>query len=459
MLGYFGNYRVVVAGAGITGVVASIAAARQGAQTLLVEESGVIGGLVTGGRLTKPTGLVEGGIYREMLDRAEALGGADTAPRSSYWGAYSGVFDAEVMQRVIIELLEESGVEVLLHTRVTDAVADARMRGLEVWVKSGRRLILADAVVDASGDGDVAALAGAEFMLGRPSDGKTQPITSYLRLINVDVPRLAQFMRAHPDEFTDLVIPEVGENATSEDFTFNLFATGFTGLIARAQAAGDYRLPKDHITIKTGLLPGEMNINATRFQGNALDERTLTRAEIQIRKQAYNCYDFFKKYVPGFENAQILDVAPKLGVRETRRVIGDYILTERDVRSERQFPDTVGRTQAAIDIHEPGGVKGVMESVGRGYEVPYRCLLPRGIEGLLVAGRCISVDEIAHGSTRNTPVCALTGQAAGTAAALAASRGTTPRSLDLAVLQRSLEEQGIPLKLEGIAAPATAGPR
>ena len=446
MLGLLGSYDVLVAGAGVTGVAASIAAAREGAKTLLVEGSGVIGGLITGGRMSKPTGPVEGGIYREMIDRTEAKGGADSSTRVSYWGPYTSIFDPEVMQRVILELLEESRVEVLLHARIDDAIMEGRIaRGVGVHVKSGHKLVLGKAIVDASGDGDVAALAGAEFAVGRASDGLTQPITSYVRVINVDVVRLAQYMRDHREDFTDLVLPEA--TAAPEKYAFALFATGFTKVIERARKEGfPWIIPKNHITIKTGLLPGEININATRFHGNALDERVLSEAEIAIRKQAYCVYDFLRQYVPGFEKALFLDVGSKIGIRETRRIIGDYILTEADVRSEARFPDSIGVSKCAIDIHEPGGEKGLMESVGAGYDIPFRCLLPRGLDQILVAGRCISVDHVAHGSTRNTPACALTGQAAGTAAALSAKTGTTVRGLDVSTLQRRLREAGIPLR-------------
>lgn len=445
MLGLFGEYDVAVAGAGVTGVVAAIAAGREGARTLLIDGTGFIGGNVTAGRLTKPHGSVQGGIFLELMERAERMGGADTSRRRSSWGQYSGIFDPEVLQRVILEALEEARVETLLHAQITDVVVDDRVRGVEVQVKSGRKIVLSRITVDATGDGDVAAMAGAPFMLGRPSDGKTQPMTAYVRLINVDVPRLAQFMRDHPEEFTfDYVLPPEGGDR-NEDYTFKLLATGFVGLIKRAREAGDWKIPKDHITVKTGMLPGEININATRFQGNALDERTLTRAEIEIRRQAYNVLDFFKKYVPGFEHAALLDIAPKLGVRETRRIVGDYVLTGEDVQSERRFPDAVGLSLSAVDIHEPGGEGGSMATVKGGYGIPYRCLLPKGVEGLLVAGRCISADEIAHGSTRNVPACALTGEAAGTAAALAARAGVTPRQLNVSDLQAALAGKNVPL--------------
>lgn len=446
MLGLFGTYDVAVAGAGVTGVISAIAAARQGAKTLLIEGTGIVGGLITGGRMTKPTGPVEGGIFREMIDRAEALGGADSSTRVSYWGPFTSIFDPEVMQRVVLELLEESGTETLLHARIDDVIMEGHtVRGVRIHVKSGHKLVMAASTVDASGDGDVAALAGAEFSVGRASDGLTQPITSYVRVINVDVMRLAEYMQSHREDFTDLVLPETASRP--EDYAFTLFATGFARVIEQARQEGfAWIIPKNHITIKTGLLPGEININATRVHGNALDERVISNAELSIRKQAYCVYDFLRKYVPGFEKSLFLDVGARMGIRETRRIVGDYVLTEQDVLSEARFPDSIGVSKCAIDIHEPGGERGIMKGVGSGYDIPYRTLLPRGLDQLLVAGRCISVDHVAHGSTRNTPACALTGEAAGVAAALSAKTGTPLRNLSIAELQQRLRAVGVPLR-------------
>ncbi len=446
MLGLFGEYDVVVAGAGVTGVTAATAAARQGARTLLVEGSGMLGGMITAGLLTKPTGPVEGGIYLEMMQRARDLGGGDTGTYHTHYGTYTGTFDPQVMQRAIIEMLEESGVEILLHARVIDVLRCEQVRGLEVNTKSGRRLVLAKAMVDSTGDGDVAALAGAQFLLGRPNDGLTQPMTAYFRVINVDMPRLAAFLKSIREDLTDLVLPEEG-GERNEDYVFKLYARGFYKLIQRAKEAGDWRVPKGYMLIKAGLLPGEINVNATRIQGNALDDRTLSRAEIEAKKQVYSVHGFLRKYIPGFESAALLDIAPQLGVRESRRIVGDYLLTGDDVRQGRRFPDSIGLAKSPIDIHDPGAETGINLGVGEGYTVPFRCLLPRGVDGLLIGGRCLSADEVAHASTRNTPVCALTGQAAGTAAALAATSGVAPRQVEVGILQKRLVEAGIPLGL------------
>ncbi|MBT9330146.1 FAD-dependent oxidoreductase [Paracidobacterium acidisoli] len=442
----FGSYDVVIAGAGVSGTVAAIRAARQGAKTLLIEGSGVIGGLVTGGRLTKPSGVINGGVFAELLARCADYGAADRSLRSSYWGAYTGSFDAETLQRVILEAIDEAGVEVLLRAQIVGTVMEDRtLRGVEIQTKSGRKLVFAKVSVDASGDGDVAALAGAEFMTGRSADGLTQPMTSYMRILNVDIPALVRDCLEHRSDLRELTLPEEG-GERNEDYAMILVATGFAERIEQAKCEGfSWIIPRNDITLKAGLIPGELNVNVTRFHGNALDERVLSRAEIEIRRQAYCAFDFLRQYVKGFERSVFLEVAPKLGVRETRRIRGQYVLTEDDVRGGARFRDAIGLCNAPISYHDPDGEKAVMQSVGPGYGIPLRCLIPLGIEGLFVAGRCISVDEIAFASTRNVPACASTGEAAGAAASLCAATGSSTSAPPIAPVQQTLQQAGVVL--------------
>ncbi|MDB5522304.1 MAG: ribulose,5-biphosphate synthetase [Rhizobium sp.] len=446
----FGSYDVVVTGAGSSGIVAAIRAAREGANVLLLEGTGFLGGLITGGRLTKPTGLINSKIFHEMLDRCVGYKGADGRVRESYWGKYTGTFDAEVMQRVIIEMVEEAGVEVLLRANVVQTVMKhSAVHGLIIRTKSGESLVLAKAFVDASGDGDVAALAGADFMLGREADGLTQPITSYFRVLNVNVPALIADCEANRADMWEVVYPKEAGNR-NEDYAMAVLLTGFQQRIKDKVAEGfDWIIPKDHITMKTGLIPGEISVNVTRFQGNGLDDRDLSRAEIEIRKQAYCAFDFLQRYVKGFEDAIFLEVAPKLGIRETRRVTGQYILTEADVRGNKRFDDAIGLCNSPVDVHEPGGSRAIMDHVGIGYGIPYRCLVPLKLDNILMAGRCISVDEIAFGSTRNVPACTMTGEAVAIAAALAAKRGVSTSQISASEVQARLRELGVWLGTPG----------
>jgi hypothetical protein len=205
--------------------------------------------------------------------------------------------------------------------------------------------------------------------------------------------------------------------------------------------------------MKTGLIPGEISVNVTRFQGNGLDDRDLSRAEIEIRKQAYCAFDFLQRFVKGFESAIFLEVAPKLGIRETRRITGQYVLTEADVRGNRRFDDAIGLCNSPVDVHEPGGSRAIMDHVGVGYGIPYRCMIPQSLDNLIMAGRCISVDEIAFGSTRNVPACTMTGEAAAIAASLAAKRGVTLSAVPVGDVQERLRGHGVWLGTPGEAVP------
>lgn len=454
MFGFFGKYEVVVVGAGVTGIMAAVSAARAGSSVLLVESSSALGGNLTAGRQTKPTGHVVGGVYRELIDRVAERGAADPHGHQAAYGADGGIFDPEEMQRVIIETLDAEKVDVLLHARVTDAIVSpaGEVKGIEVGVKSGRRVVMADTVIDASGDGDVAALAGAKFHLGRESDGKTQPMSAYVRLLGVDLLQFAEYVRAHRDDFQQVTEPP-GDPRDISQYVLRYMAIGLSKRIAQARADGfEWIVPKDHITVKAGLFPDEVNLNITRVFGNALDERDLSRAEIEVRRQGYSVFEFMRRYVPGFEKSRMLEVAPRLGVRESRRIMGDYVLTGEDVTHETRFPDAIGLCNSPVDIHDPDGQGAIMMTTGAGYGIPFRCLLPQGLDGLLVAGRCASVDHIAFGSTRNQPACATMGEAAGVAAAVAAKQGRSVRKLAVEDVQHVLRSRGIQL---GAAAAVT----
>lgn len=450
MLGLYAQPDVLVAGAGVTGVIAAITASRQGARVLLIDAGSTVGGMLTGGRLTKAAGFVPGGLYREILQRVTAAGGGDDGTQRAHWGRYSGVWDPECMQRVLLDLLRESGVRMLLHARVVDAIVERdRVAGVEVLVKGGRRLILARTVIDASGDADVATLAGAATQLGREGDQRMQPMSAYLRVLQVDMPAMIGYVRSHRDDFVLANIPDPLP-ADPAGYAFNVVVAGFGALIARARAEGfDWFLPRERLLVKSGLMPGEVNLNVTRVHGNALDEDDLTHAELEVRRQAYCVHDFLRRYVPGFGDSVLFDVAPRLGVRESRRVVGDYVLSAADVRGQARFADAIGLSECPIDIHDPDSAAIHVESVGAGYGIPFRCLLPRGLDGMLVAGRCASADHVAASSLRNTPACAMMGEAAGVAAALAARAGVGVRGIPVSQVQARLSEAGVPLGCDG----------
>ncbi|MDA8056238.1 MAG: FAD-dependent oxidoreductase [Thermoplasmatales archaeon] len=441
----YGNYDVIVCGAGISGVIASVSAAKEGAKILLVDKGNIIGGMITGGRMTKPTGEVKFGIFREILDRAAHEGGSVIGSYSSYWGTYTGIFDSETVYRIIISFIQESNIEVLLNSQITDVLMEEHeIKGILIAGNNQSELIISKVIVDSTGDGNVSALAGADYSVGRSSDHLTQPISSYFRLLNVNFPKLAKYCKEHPKDIRELVLPDNDINK-NESYQMNFFMSGLEDRINEAKRDGfNWNVPRNHITMKAGLLVGEINVNATRFLGNGLDNKVISKAEIELRKQAYTVFDFLRKYVPGFEKAIFLEVASKIGIRETRRITGDYVLTKKDIMEGKKFEDAIGLTNSPIDIHDPNGVEARMIAV-RPYGIPFRCLLPKNIENLITAGRCISSDEEAFASVRNTPVCAITGEAAGVAAALSAKYGVVPRRLPVEKIQHILLDRGFEL--------------
>jgi len=407
-----GEFDVVVAGGGPAGFAAGVAAAREGARTLIVERFNCLGGMGTAG-LVLPfmaTAGTEGGVFRELLRRMEELGGAKGLS-----------FDPEAFKFVAQEMALEEGCELLFHTFVERAhVEGGIVKGVFVVNKAGRGLILAKVVVDATGDGDVAASAGAPFEKGDPKDGRLQPLTLRMRFLGVD---------REKEGGADLgPVKERWEGFKRESGIpyWQGLDRGFDGLHE-----------------------GEVYLNPDMVEADGTDPWELTRAEVDGRRKAWAIWRFMRENVPGWEGAWLVDTAIVIGVRETRRILGEYVLTGDDVRSARKFPDGIAKASFFIDIHGPEMALNFGEWLKRNrvpegdwYEIPYRCLVPRGVDNLLVAGRCISSDREAQGSLRIMPTCMAIGEAAGTAAAICVKRNVKPRELDGKELRGLLKERG-----------------
>src|SRR5215468_7247876 len=427
---------VLVVGGGIAGIMAALAAGRSGAQTLLVERFGSLGGTGTAAMMSLfyVPYAASRGLVRELFDRLIARGGAIP-------GEFV-VYDAEMYKVTALEMLAEAGVQVLLHTLVSNVIVeDGVVRGIIVENKSGRQAILARAIVDASGDADIAARAGAPYVKGREADGKMRPMTLIFRIGGVDVPRLVEYVRAHPED----VSPDPLQCMLDvEGQMVRIF--GFFKLVEEVKARGELWPDCYYFRVEC-VLPGRgvLTVNATRVYGvDGTRAEDLSRAEIETRHQMLQLAAFARKYLPGFERSFILDSASTIGVRETRRIRGGYVMTEDDILAGRQYPDVV-----AVDANQqnprqqggqpPDGKEGgpqdieARELVARMfvYEIPYRCLVPEGVDDLLVAGRCISVDHHADVYTRNQGSCMATGEAAGVAAAVAVADGAAPRAVDV----------------------------
>jgi hypothetical protein len=305
-------------------------------------------------------------------------------------------------------------------------------------------------VVDATGDGDVAAAAGVPYESGG-ADGLPQAMTLMFDVGGVDLVKVFTYVKDNQDQFR---FPKLSSDSDPMELAQGIVSVaGYYDLVAQARAKGEYPLPGDLIFFIGRPRAGEVVFNTTHIGGvdgtKAVD---LTRAEIEGRRQAVALVRFIKNYIPGFESAYLLRTAAQVGVRETRRIVGEYVFSAEDVIDARKFEDAIARLAYPVDVHggRGDGYTRAEERVpalaapppGDWYEVPYRCLLPLGVENLLIAGRCVSSTQEGHGATRIMPCCAAMGQAAGTAAALSIRENVSPRNLDRSLLLTTLREQG-----------------
>jgi len=441
------RYDVTVAGGGAAGIAAAVSSARLGAKTLLIERYGFLGGLGT-------AGLVNPFMSSYTSKGKPLIGGffADICARMNDVGGMRGrAFDPEAMKFAAQEMLLEAGADLLLHSWVTGArVAGRDAVGVEATTKSGIREIEARITVDATGDADVAAMAGAPFEMGNPEDGLTQAMTLMFTIGGVDIKRSLVYAKENPDEM------RFPKPATDEDIERLLqSAVGIAGFyreVEEARSKGEFPLPQDLVFFISLPTPGQVVVNTTHVGGfDGTSSEDLTQAEIEGRRQAMALMSFFRKYVPGFEQAYLLQTAAQIGVRETRRIIGEHVFTGEDVVAGRKFPDAIMRSAYPVDIHRPVGAGYSRQDNGKPasapppgdwYEVPYRCLVPLEVENLLVAGRCVSATHEGQGAVRIMPNCMALGQAAGTAAALCVRESVTPRDLDSRLLRKHLLDQG-----------------
>jgi hypothetical protein len=438
---------VVVVGGGTTGPIAAIAAARRGKKVVLIERFGSLGGILTLGLNTKPSGELIGGIPLEIWNLARSVGGAgDDYMATTKTGGVkiASPTDPEIMKMLLTRLCVEAGVQILFETFVSAPyVENGAVTGVIIESKSGRQFVGAQVLIDCSADADMAAKANAPFVMGAGNAEQTmQPVSMYFIMKNVDLKQLADWARSCDD------VPARAIPADEEGLAYGLWLTGFNGMLRRFQEETGVKLQRDNITLKTA--DGQMYVNATRVLGvNVFNPPEFTAAILECYRQIEGVARFLKERVPGFEAARLGQVSPILGVRETRHILGEYTLTGADSRGETRFEDTIAADVSALDIHDPKGGDVDFQSMPP-YEIPYRCLLPRGVEQILVAGRCISADHEAHARSRNMPACMATGQAAGVAAAIAVEEGVRVRDVPVKKVQAALRELGMPLRAEEV---------
>ena len=429
---------VLVIGGGPAGVCAALAAARMAADTLLVEQFNCLGGVATAGGhghvcLFSSFGKEErvvGGVPWEIAQRVNAAG-------YGVCNVHCCDFEVEGMKLVLEELAQEAKVRLLYHTFFCDTIVeDGAVRGAILQNKDGRQAIAAQRVIDCTGDGDVAARAGCEFETGEEGTGLCQPATLMFTIGGVDWAKVSAYRKQ------DYKLTRVWKQAQEDGFMRPF----------QSQIMGWWWTPTR---------PDQVGCNFTHINFvNALKAEDLTRATIEGRRQAFECVRVYRKYVPGMENCYLVSTPNTVGIRESRRIRGDYRLTREDVLVQRDFPDSIGYGSFFIDIHNLRGPgmdpKTLRPEKGFKYQIPYRILLPRGVENLLVAGRCVSCDHEALGSLRVMPQCGVMGQAAGTSSVLSLRSKVTPRQVDMAQLQSALREQGCILDARDIAG-ANAG--
>jgi ribulose 1,5-bisphosphate synthetase/thiazole synthase len=414
---------VLVVGAGAAGSTAAIAAARTGARTLLVERYGYMGGTSTGVLDTfygfYTPGIVKkvvGGLPDLVVARLQEQQAAFLRPNT--YGAGTGVtYEPETLKMVWEELAIEAGVQLLYHSFCLDVLTaeqGSRVTGIVVAGKRGLLRIEARQVVDASGDADVCFRAGAPCEKAGES-GPAQTLTTTFRLANVDVARAGSVRKAE-----------------------------LHARMREANASGLYRLPREEGSIHKTPIPGVMHAIMTRLDGyDPTDPISLSQAEIEGRRQVREYLRFLRNCIPGYEEARLVGLSTQIGIRESRRVYGDYRLTLEDVLAARKFPDTIGQCGAPLEDHHGGKDTRWLYIPESGvYDIPFRSLLPRQLSNVLVAGRCFSATHDAHASCRSMAQCMAMGQAAGTAAALCALRGCDPRELPLSTLQHRLVADG-----------------
>jgi FAD dependent oxidoreductase len=430
------HFDVIVAGGGSSGSIAAIAAARSGARTLLVERYGFLGGISTAvldtfyGFYTPGTHSIKAvsGIADEVVTNLRGLGGCFERPNT--YGAGTGItYNPEYLKVIWEELAANAGVQLLLHAWIQDAqTANGRIQQLVVATRAGLRRLSADFFIDATGEADICHYAGAPYEAAGQHE-PAQSLTTTFKVVNVDA--------------------ELRKTISKQEFHERM---------AAAAESGEFDLPRregsDHVTTIPGMMATNMTRVPSSFQApgvfrNATDPEFFTEAEIEGRRQALEYLRFLRARIPGYAASDLVAFSTQLGVRESRRIFGEYRLTREDVLSARQFEDQIGLCGAPIEDHQAGhGTRWQYLPDGSCVGIPFRCLLPLQLDNLLVCGRCFSASHDAHAAVRSMAQCMAMGQAAGTAAAFCALGHLGSRELNVAGLQQRLSQDRAVLTLE-----------
>ena len=451
-------YDVIVVGGGISGAVAAIASSRAGAKTLLVERYGFLGGMLTaagvGPMMTFHVGQeqVIQGITGELIDRLKNKGKSPGHVVDTIGYTYTITpFDAEGMKYELECMLLESGGELLYHTQLVDTkVENGKIKEIIVSNRGGLQSLSAKVFIDGTGNADLSYLAGVPCVKGRPQDGAMQPMTTNMKMTNVDTDAIRAYIKAHPEEF-----PYLEGNTDIIDESSILAVSGFAKTLEKGLETGELTFKIEGILFFETNNKGEVIINTTRIHGyDPTDPRSFTKAEIEGRRQAMELETFFRNRVKGFENAVLVHTGPEIGVRSSRQIEGEYVLTIEDIITSKKFYDVIAHGGYPVDIHSPDGEEEVITEdmhlpKNSMYSAPYRSLINNHITNLITVGRCISATFEAQGAIRVTPMAGAIGHGGGVAAALAAKQGGKASDISISTLQAVLKEQGAYLNLEG----------
>lgn len=418
------HYNLIVTGGGLTGVAAAVSAAREGLCVLIAEQSGSLGGAMSNC------------LIYPFMDNATCLPGEDTVrelsagmfkefqdlyrellpPQSAGQIKSPSMYMTEYYKYMLDEIAARNGVDVLFHARLFEVkTGKDKIDAVRFAVKSGVLELSADFYVDATGDGDLFAFAGCEYEVGRTEDGLCQPMTTCFRIANVKEELWAE----------------------EEDRVQALYK--------QYQAEGKISDPRENIFFFSGPGRGIVHMNSTRvIFHNPVDPLELSAAETKARKQIIELMDLLQNHSKAFADSVLVSVAADIGVRESRRLVGEHVLTAGELKACTRFEDSIAAGNYDIDIHNPAGsgTSHYYFKPGEYYTIPYRSLLPKEYANLIVAGRCISTTHEAQASIRIMPICCCLGQAAGTAAGLAFRTGTTAKTVSVPELQRILKENG-----------------
>ena len=432
---------VLVVGGGPSGIIAAQAAASDGLKVALIDNRSFVGGNMTIGLpilgfLGQKGNQIIKGLPQKFIDRLKEVDAA-SEHRPCPLHMSLTLVEPDAVKNVGLKVLEEAGVKVLLYVFSAGVVMDGdEIKGVIIESKSGREVILAKTVIDCTGDADVAYKAGVECEQGNEHGG-AQPPTLMFCMSGVDTEKLRMSIAEEPRTYLTDFIPAdyFGQNN-------QFIVVGLRSVMEKARQAG-YDLPVERTILITGLRKGEVWVNMSRINGvDGTDPESLTHGEIEGRKQVEEIQRYLKEFVPGFEESYFTKMAPFLGIRETRRIVGQYVMTAEDILSCRRFDDAIAVASYPLDIHHPEGGGCTLTWCGDSYDIPYRSLVPAKIKNLLVAGRSISTTHEAMSAIRVMAPCMAMGEAAGRAAKIAVRKGIYPSDIDVQELRAELQATG-----------------